>query len=70
MPGKDRDRFQEDGGAAQLQERADRDNEQGARGTLTDPTPNHAYTVAGSVAGEPPETDPTLDTAGNRSDAE
>jgi hypothetical protein len=64
MPGN-KDKFQEDGGAAQLQEQVDRDNQKGAHGTLTDPTPNHAYTVAGSIAGEPPETDPALDTAGN-----
>lgn len=68
MPRKDD--YQDDGGAGQLQEQVDRENAQGARGTLTDDTPNDAYTVAGSVAGEPPETDPALDTAGNSTDSD
>lgn len=45
-------------GKAELQARADKEAEQGYHGEVADPTPNHAYTVAGVVSGEPtPETD-------------
>ena len=44
-----------------IQEAMDAEQEQGFRGTKVDPTPNHAYTVAGVTEGEPtPETDPAL----------
>ena len=44
-----------------LQEAFDAEHEQGFRGTKVDPTPNHAYTLAGVTSGEPtPETDPAL----------
>lgn len=47
-----------DHGAGQLQERFDKEAEQGYRGVVADPTPNSAYTVSGVTSGEPtPETD-------------
>lgn len=47
-----------DGGAAEVDEKIDQEQEQGYRGTTPDPTPNENYTVAGVVAGKPtPETD-------------
>jgi hypothetical protein len=47
-----------DAGQAELQARFDEEMEQGYAGVVADPTPNHAYTVAGVVAGEAtPETD-------------
>lgn len=47
-----------DAGEAELQERFDKEEEQGYRGIVADPTPNSAYTVAGVTSGEPtPETD-------------
>lgn len=50
-----------DGGAAQVQERTDRAEEQGYLGVAADPTPNEAYTVPGVIAGDPtPETDAEL----------
>lgn len=50
-----------DAGEAEVQERSDRETDQGYRGTVADPTPNHAYTVGGVVHGEPtPETDTEL----------
>lgn len=48
----------DDAGEAEVQERFDREDERGYRGTVADPTPNSAYTVAGVTSGEPtPETD-------------
>ena len=48
----------DDAGEAELQERFDKEDEQGYRGIVADPTPNSAYTVAGVTSGEPtPETD-------------
>jgi hypothetical protein len=42
----------------EVQERADRETEQGFRGVEVDPTPNEAYTVAGVTKSAPtPETD-------------
>lgn len=50
-----------DSGAAEVAEKLGDEQEQGFRGVAVDPTPNHAYTVAGVTAGEPtPETDPAL----------
>jgi hypothetical protein len=47
-----------DAGEAELQQIVDQEEEQGYRGTVADPTPNHAYTVGGVTSGEPtPETD-------------
>lgn len=44
-------------GADQVQSSLDKEQEQGYRGTATDETPNHAYTVEGVLAGEEtPET--------------
>ncbi len=43
---------------AEVQERKDAEDEKGYIGEVPDPTPNHAYTLAGVTAGEPtPETD-------------
>lgn len=43
---------------AQVQTAVDKENEQGYRGAVQDPTPNENYTVAGVSAGLPtPETD-------------
>ncbi len=50
-----------DGGAAEVAEKLAEEQEAGGRGSFVDPTPNHAYTVAGVTSGEPtPETDPDL----------
>lgn len=50
-----------DAGEAEVQAQTDQDVDQGYRGTVADPTPNHAYTVGGVVSGEPtPETDAEL----------
>lgn len=38
---------------SQVQDAVDEETEQGFRGVEVDTTPNHAYTVAGVVAGEP-----------------
>lgn len=47
-----------DAGEAQVQAEADKVAEKGYVGESTDPTPAHAYTVAGVTKGEPtPETD-------------
>jgi hypothetical protein len=40
-------------GAQQVQQAVDRETEQGFRGVKVDQTDDHAYTVAGVVAGEP-----------------
>lgn len=54
-------RSKNDGGAAEVAEKLADEQEQGFRGAAVDPTPNHAYTVAGVTAGEPtPETDADL----------
>lgn len=46
---------------AAVQDAFDQANEQGYFGTVTDPTPNENYTVAGVVKGAPtPETDEKL----------
>lgn len=51
----------EDGGAAEVAEKLADEQEAGGRGAFVDPTPNHAYTVAGVTSGEPtPETDAAL----------
>jgi hypothetical protein len=43
----------------EVQEAVDKAEERGLLGVEVDPTDNHAYTVAGVLAGEPtPETDP------------
>lgn len=48
-----------DAGQAEVQANFDRANEQGYVGSVPDPTPNEAYTVAGVTSGAPtPETDP------------
>lgn len=48
----------DDGGAAEVQEKVDAENEQGFRGTRVDPTPLENYTVDGVTSGKPtPETD-------------
>jgi hypothetical protein len=45
-------------GAEQVQEKVDQETAQGFVGVKADPTDNHAYSVAGVLAGEPtPETD-------------
>ena len=45
-------------GAKEMAESVSRDEAKGYHGVAIDPTPNHAYTVAGRIAGEPtPETD-------------
>ena len=50
-----------DSGAAEVAANLEEEQEQGYRGEAVDPTPNHAYTVAGVTAGEPtPETDEAL----------
>lgn len=50
-----------DSGAAEVAANLEAEQEQGFRGESVDPTPNHAYTVAGVTAGEPtPETDEAL----------
>lgn len=47
-----------DDSTREVQERADRETEQGFRGVEVDPTPNENYTVAGVTSGAPtPETD-------------
>lgn len=47
-----------DAGQAEVQARADEEQDQGFVGQKVDPTPNHAYTVGGVTGGEPtPETD-------------
>lgn len=47
-----------DAGQKQVQDKVDEETEQGFRGDKVDPTPDHAYTVAGVTAGKPtPETD-------------
>jgi hypothetical protein len=46
---------------AAVAEALSEEQERGYRGTVPDPTPNHAYTVAGVTGGEPtPETDDDL----------
>jgi hypothetical protein len=46
---------------AEVQEKVDKETEQGFRGTEVDPVPNENYTVAGVTSGAPtPETDPAL----------
>lgn len=51
----------DDAGEAEVQAQTDQDVDQGYRGTVADPTPNHAYTVGGVTSGEPtPETDAEL----------
>lgn len=48
----------DDAGEAQVQEMIQREQDQGYRGVVADPTPNSAYTIAGVTSGEPtPETD-------------
>jgi len=45
-------------GVAEVQERVDRENEQGFVGVEVDPTPNENYTLQGVTSGAPtPETD-------------
>lgn len=45
-------------GAAQVQAKIEREQAQGYRGVVADPTPNSAYSIAGVTGGEPtPETD-------------
>ena len=47
-----------DKSTAEVQERMDKETEQGFRGIEVDPTPNENYTVAGVIKGAPtPETD-------------
>ncbi len=47
-----------DAGAEEVQQRVDKENEQGFVGTEVDPTPNEAYTVEGVISDQPtPETD-------------
>lgn len=47
-----------DAAAKQVQEQADKETDQGFRGTKVDPTPNENYTVEGVTSGKPtPETD-------------
>lgn len=41
---------QSDGGAQQVQDTVDQEEEQGFRGVKTDPRPNEDYTVAGAIA--------------------
>lgn len=46
-------------GGKEVQKKMDVEQEQGFRGTVTDPTPNENYTVAGVTAGAPtPENNP------------
>jgi hypothetical protein len=48
----------DDAGVADVEKQVDEANEKGFVGVEVDTTPNHAYTLAGVVAGEPtPETD-------------
>ncbi len=48
----------DDAGEAEMQAQFDQEDAQGYRGTVADPTPNSAYTVAGVTGGEAtPETD-------------
>ena len=48
----------DDLGVSTVQAKFDEAHEQGAFGSLTDPTPNDHYTVGGVLAGKPtPETD-------------
>lgn len=50
-----------DGGAEQMQQRADAEYAKGHRGVAPDPTPNEHYTVDGVTSGAPtPETDPAM----------
>ena len=47
-----------DAGAAEVQQRVDKENEQGFVGVEVDPTPNENYTVEGVISDAPtPETD-------------
>ena len=47
-----------DGGAAEVQAKVDKENEQGFRGVRVDPTPLENYTLEGVTSGKPtPETD-------------
>lgn len=56
------------GGAAEVGEKLEAEQEQGYRGVAADPTPNHAYTVEGVTAGEPtPETDDDARAEANKS---
>jgi len=49
---------QADAGQAEVQQRVDKETEQGFVGVEVDPTPNENYSVAGVIAGKPtPETD-------------
>jgi hypothetical protein len=55
-----------DVGQAEVQQIVDQENEQGYRGTATDPTPNDNYTVSGVTSGAPtPETDANAFTEAN-----
>lgn len=57
-PGANKPGFKGDGGVAQAAAKMDAETDAGYSGTVPDPTPNHAYSVAGVTAGEPtPETD-------------
>lgn len=47
------DKKNDDLGAAQVQEKVDKENEQGYAGSVPDPTPNEAYTVAGVLKNMP-----------------
>lgn len=64
-----KDSFQTDGGAGQLQEQVDQDNEQGYRGTTPDDTPPEAYTATGAKSLKAPEADEDLDAQGNATDS-
>lgn len=47
-----------DAGQAEVQAKFDEEQERGYRGSVPDPTPNEAYTVAGVTSGaKTPETD-------------
>lgn len=51
------DKKQADAGQSDVQEKFDKEQEQGYRGTVPDQTPNSAYTVAGVTGGaKTPET--------------
>lgn len=54
----------EDAGQREVQQRVDKENAQGFVGIEVDVTDNHAYTVAGVLAGEEtPESHPDSETA-------
>lgn len=49
---------EDDGGASEVQEKVDEEQEQGFRGARVDPTPLENYTLEGVTSGKPtPETD-------------